>query len=228
MKFRSHLFSQYKIDLLSVYSASNMAFKVYRRNFLKTSIPTLYRSEDRFIRKSYLGGASDVYYPVLAKGGGAHLYYYDVNSLYPYVMCKDLPYKVKKKWTDLSLTALEREGVDKKDFFGFVKAEVICNKEKVSIPILPYKILNPDKNNNLQYPYGNWVGYYFSEELKKAEELGYKINYLEGYEFDKMELFTEYVEHFYQIKREVKGAERSLAKLMLNGLYGSILVYILT
>lgn len=39
------------------------------------------KNEDSFLRKAYYGGHTDVYRPY-----GEHLYYYDVNSLYPFVM----------------------------------------------------------------------------------------------------------------------------------------------
>ncbi|GER42509.1 DNA polymerase [Striga asiatica] len=42
-------------------------------------------NEDSFIRRAYYGGHTDVYKPY-----GENLYYYDVNSLYPYVM-KEFP-----------------------------------------------------------------------------------------------------------------------------------------
>lgn len=49
-------------------------------------------SEDRFVRKSYFGGASDIY-----KARGVRLRYYDVNSLYPYAMKNPMPLELIKK-----------------------------------------------------------------------------------------------------------------------------------
>ena len=48
-------------------------------------------SQDIFIRDSYYGGAMDYY-----KAYGENLRYYDVNSLYPFVMKKDMPFKIVK------------------------------------------------------------------------------------------------------------------------------------
>ena len=43
---------------------------------------------------------------------------------------------------------------------------------------------------------------------------------IEGYEFSKTNLFKNYIEYFYNIKKLSKGAERFIAKLHLNTLYG--------
>ena len=43
------------------------------------------KNEDSFIRRAYYGGHTDTYKPY-----GEDLYYYDVNSLYPFVM-KEFP-----------------------------------------------------------------------------------------------------------------------------------------
>lgn len=58
--------------------------RIFRKNYLnedtfKISIPN--RNEDTFIRRGYYGGHVDVYKPY-----GENLFYYDVNSLYPFIM----------------------------------------------------------------------------------------------------------------------------------------------
>ena len=51
-------------------------------------------------------------------------------------------------------------------------------------------------------------------------KLGYKFEFLEGYEFDKYYLFNSYVQDFYEQKKVSKGAQRFICKLHLNSLYG--------
>src|ERR1700694_1370780 len=63
---------------------------------------------------------------------------------------------------------------------------------------------------------------YFSEELKKAKSIGYKIKVLSGYLFEKEYIFKNYVSSLYTLKTE---SDRSspmytVAKLLLNSLYG--------
>lgn len=79
----------------------------------------------------------------------------------------------------------------------------------------------PCKHNGKSvYPHGEWSGTYFSEELKFASEHGYEFEILSGVEFEKDKIFNEYVDHFYKIKATTSGAEKYIAKLHLNCLYG--------
>lgn len=50
--------------------------------------------------------------------------------------------------------------------------------------------------------------------------LGYKFKLIKGFEFSKADIFNSYVDHFYNIKRNSSGAQKAIAKLHLNGLYG--------
>jgi DNA polymerase type B, organellar and viral len=193
---------KYKIDLTSIVSISSLSFKIFRQDFLNLSIPILNKIQDHFIRKSYIGGATDYYRKFLKKG-----YHYDVNSLYPFAMLKPMPHKLIKFHKDLSNHSLV-------NLFGFFKAEIITPKNLI-YPLLPYRI-----DGLTLHPTGKFTGVYFSEELKAVEAQGYKLKLLEGYEFSKTNLFNSYIETFFEQKRTSKGTERFIAKLHLNTLYG--------
>jgi hypothetical protein len=62
--------------------------------------------------------------------------------------------------------------------------------------------------------------YFFSEKIKAVLPHGYKFKFLEAYEFNKIDLFSDYVNHFYDKKRNSVGPERFIAKMHLNQLYG--------
>ena len=49
---------------------------------------------------------------------------------------------------------------------------------------------------------------------------GYQFKFLEAYEFSKIDLFSGYVNHFYDKKKNSVGPERFIAKMHLNQLYG--------
>jgi hypothetical protein len=209
---------QYQVDICDIYSTASLAFKIFRTHFLKSSIPLLSNDQDNFIRQSYLGGATDYYIAksdyylnkakyYLAKFIGDKVYWYDVNSLYPYAMLETVPYKIKNTHTDLSK-------VKAKNFKGFVLAQVTC-PENIKHPIVAYK-----HEGKTIYPKGTWKGVYFSEYLAKAETFGYKIELISGIEFEYKDLFSDYIKHFYEIKKTAKGSLRYLAKLKLNSLYG--------
>ena len=193
---------KHHVDIVSIVSTSSLAFKIYRTNYLKTSIPILKHNEDKFIRNGYYGGATD-YYKAYAK----NLYYYDVNSLYPQAMLNSMPFKLIKKHFNM-------DGVELDNFFGFCLAEITC-PDSIALPVLPVKL-----DGKTIYPKGQWTGTYFSEELKAVAKLGYGIKLLKGMEFSKEDLFTDYIKYFYNIKMNSSGSEKYISKLMLNCLYG--------
>lgn len=192
----------FSVDIVKSLSSSSLSLKIFRTLFLKTDIPILKGTEDSFIRKGYFGGATDYY-----KAYAENLQYDDVNSLYPYAMLKPMPHKLIKFHKTMN-------NINLNDFFGFCLAEVETPKNILK-PLLPYK----HKGKTI-FPTGTWIGVYFSEELKAVLSHGYKINLIKGYEFSKIDLFTYYVNHFFNIKKNSVGAERWIAKMHLNQLYG--------
>lgn len=194
-------FNEYKVDIATTLSAPSLSLKIFRSNFLSIDIPILNKNEDSFIRKSYFGGATDYY-----KAHVKNVNCYDVNSLYPDAMLKPIPYKMKKFHNDLANTRLD-------NFFGFCLVEV--ETPNTLKPLLPYK-----DNNKTIFPIGKWTGVYFSEELKALTKYGYKFKLISGYEFYHTDLFSEYVHHFYDKKKNSTGSLRYIAKLHLNMLYG--------
>jgi hypothetical protein len=56
--------------------------------------------------------------------------------------------------------------------------------------------------------------------LKAVEKLGYQITLIRGHEFSKIDLFSGFIHHFHEIKKNSSGVEREMAKLQLNNLYG--------
>nr|YP_010991019.1 DNA-directed DNA polymerase [Pappia fissilis]WOX61292.1 DNA-directed DNA polymerase [Pappia fissilis] len=175
----------YDVDLSDCLSMTSLSMLIFRKKFLKVKIPVLDHKLDEFVRDSYYGGSTD-YYKKYAK----NVYYYDVNSLYPYAMLKDIPLK-PLRWVDES-TKLE-------DLFGFALVKVHCPKT-IKKPILPKK-----HNGKTIYPTPRpaparaqgaraspCVGVYYSEELKAVEKYGYNIEIIKGLEFSRANIFKDY------------------------------------
>lgn len=121
---------------------SSLSMVIFRSKFLTIDIPVLTNKLDEFVRDSYYGGATAYYIK-----HAVFVYYYDVNSLYPFAMMKDLPLK-PLRWVDNS--------VKLEDFFGFALVKVYC-PVTVKKPILPYRY----KNKTI-FPTCSWVGVYYS------------------------------------------------------------------
>jgi hypothetical protein len=191
------------IDISDVLSTSCLSLKIFRKDFLKHNIPILKNWQDNFIRKSYLGGSTDYYKAFVKK-----LYYYDINSLYPTAMKFPMPHEIIKEYKDMSNIKLE-------NVFGFFLAEIECPKDIIR-PLLAHRY----KGETI-HPTAKWIDVYFSEELKIVSKYGYKITLIRGYEFSKIDLFSDYVNHFYDKKKNAKSpSEKLIAKMHLNQLYG--------
>jgi hypothetical protein len=192
-------FNKFGVDIESIYSTATLSLKIYRTKFLDKNIFILPQHTDLFIRQGYFGGGTDVY---KAYAVGEKVYYYDVNSLYPAAMLNDMPYDL----VNPTLINLSNRTLD--SFFGFAEVEVTCPTNMLR-PVLPFHM-----NGKTIYPVGTWKGVYFSEELKAVVKLGYQIRLIRGYEFTRTDLFTKYVNTFYEIKRTSTGSEKAIAKLL--------------
>ena len=164
-------FNKFQVDVVDCLTLSALAMIIYRTiyydpNSFPIHIPS--RNEDTFIRRGYYGGHADVYIP-----HGTDLYYYDVNSLYPYIMKTFNMPGGKPVWYGYL------EGQELSNLYGFIEAYVVC-PSTINRPFLPYK----DSNDTLLFPTGKFVGVYYSEELKYARDLGYTIIPLRGYLFE--------------------------------------------
>ncbi|XP_073313483.1 DNA polymerase-like [Primulina huaijiensis] len=204
--------SKYHIDIEEVMTLSSLSLKIFRMHYLDDKtfpihIPT--QNQDTFIRRAYYGGHVDVYKPY-----GENLYYYDVNSLYPYIM-KSYPMPC-----GVPVWRNNLESVELDSLFGFIEAYVVC-PTNISRPFLPYK----DQYGTLIFPTGKFIGVFYSEELKFARDLGYEIIPLRGYLFEKKSSpFESFISHLYESRLDAKKrgdeAMTFIYKILMNSLYG--------
>lgn len=139
------------------------------------------------------------------------MYYYDVNSLYPYSALNVMP----------GLSCLYIENINLNisklidDMFGFYYCKIRVTNGYLGL--LPYR-----SKNGLLMPIGEYEGWYFSEELKFAFENGYDIEVIKGYKFEKtFGVFHKYINEFYKLKSSTSDkVERQMAKSLLNNLLG--------
>ena len=148
------------------------------------------------------------------------VYYYDINSLYPYVMAS-YPLsvkKIKKFYEDeLNLEFVKRfYDYENYNFLINIKYEYYGNNKPLRIPFLDY-----NENGILTQRYqGNiWVS---DKELMEAvnDYPFIKIKFIKGYMFKNEDLFSEFVQDFYSLKKNSKGSDRDIWKIILNSLYG--------
>jgi len=157
------------------------------------------------IKQAYYGGITEVYKP-----HGTNLYYYDINSLYPFAALNDM--------VGLSCRKLLASGDHNLlELFGFFYCKTDASKVNNQ-----YLGLLPMRSDILLFPHGIWEGWYFSEELKFAEEHGYKISIIQGYNFTREKnVFDRYVYSIFEKKVNAShSTNKTIAKSLLNNLLG--------
>lgn len=202
----------FRVDIESKITLASLALSIFRLKYYDASnwpihIPN--KNEDSFIRLAYYGGHIDAYKPY-----GENLYYYDVNSLYPFVM-KEFPMP-----GGVPVWHRNLDGMDLDSMFGFIEAYVECPKT-INKPFLPYR----NKENTLIFPTGEFVGVYFSEELKYARDIGYTVIPISGYLFERKESpFKDFVSSLFESRLEAKKSKNDamayVYKILMNSLYG--------
>jgi DNA polymerase type B, organellar and viral len=90
IKFNELVFKEFKINIHGSLTLPSLAMNIYKSSFMpKDVIYQLAGPIEDAIRKAYTGGAVDVFIPHNVDFNTEQckkLYYYDVNSLYPYIM----------------------------------------------------------------------------------------------------------------------------------------------
>ena len=182
----------FHIDIVSKITLSSLALSIFRLKFYDDEnwpihIPN--KNEDTFLRRAYYGGHTDTDKPY-----GEDLYYYDVNSLYPFIM-KEFPMPGGRPVWHGNLVGKELDSL-----FGFLEAYIRC-PPTIKRPFLPYR----DKNDTLIFPTGEFVGVYYSEELKYAKRIGYTVIPLSGYLYEEKESpFRDFVSTLFESRNEAR------------------------
>ena len=206
-KANKQLFLDYDIDMTKSHTISGLALKLFLLKYYKNNIPNISKkSVYTELKQGYYGGITEVYKPY-----GKNLFYYDINSLYPFASLNDMP---GLKCKNILIT-------NSKDMpFGFLYCVIdTTNVKQQYLGLLPLRCA---RSKGLIFPLGKWSGWYFSEELKFARENGYKITFIKGYEFSReSEMFDSYVKDIYNQKVNASNSVRkAISKSLLNNLLG--------
>lgn len=193
-------------------TAASTSMNMFRRNFLKENYYHPKENLLSYIHDGYYGGRTEA----IIRGCVKRLKYYDINSMYPFVMKRPYPHPNTYKYSnDTSIS-------DIKNYDGMAKVRIIAPFMK--IPYLPFR-LKRDGNTKLVFPFGSFVGTYTFFELRKALEMGYIIEkiYNSIIYFKTFNPFSEFIDSLYDIRK--KYIEEGLGfdivpKLNMNSLYG--------
>jgi len=219
-KVNKGMFLLFKKQMTNSLTISGFSSRLFLEQFYKkdkSPLPLiLNRSVWLDTHKAYFGGRNEVLNPIVKD---KIVYYYDVNSLYPYAMLNPMS-GLNWVYFECISTKLELNKIElNENLFGWFYCKVKTTNSYLGL--LPYR--SPE--GNLIFPVGTWYGWYFSEELKFAQDKGYELEIIKGYKTDKSYgAFDQYVKEVYKVKANPKNkVERNIAKLILNsgiGRYG--------
>ncbi|MBD3196323.1 MAG: hypothetical protein GF317_14790 [Candidatus Lokiarchaeota archaeon] len=197
-----------KLNTSCKFTIASTALDLFRRNYLSINISKPKDEIIELLKKSYYGGRCEIFNMNKIKG---EIYYYDINSLYPYIMLNNLfpnPNHFELYYGDENFSL---------DNFGVCACEITTTENY--LPVLPYK----SDSGKLIFPIGTFSGVWALPEIKKAVEKGYKINHIFfhiKYKYADY-YFKQYVNDLYSKRLETDDKYMNMVcKILLNSLYG--------
>jgi len=190
---------------------SSIAFNSYRHRFMSYPI-WVHTNQDalNLERAGYHGGRATAFYQGTLTAGP--YYKLDVNSMYPWVM-HDYPYP-----HDLYAV---RDRPTLRYLEGMLTRFDVMADVTVHTDINPYPVT---LKGHLVYPVGTFRTVLTTPEVRFALAHGHIIEVHRIALYFRDNLFAEYVDYFYALKRQYKREGNKpyyhMVKLMLNSLYG--------
>lgn len=189
---------------------ASQSLNAYKHRFMKHDILIRHLGEEELERDAYCGGRTEAFSYGVIDGTVTH---YDVNSLYPSVMQHNL-FPARFYFDDSR--------------FGFLKYQDTIRQGRgiiARVSIKTDEALYPFKTDTkLIFPTGKFNTVLCGPELEYAVEHEHIDKFHEAQVYHTDELFTEYIEFFYNKRLEylVKGDEfrATMCKLFMNSLYG--------
>lgn len=193
---------------------ASTSLKTFSRSFQKNPFYMCSKTVNDELRNAYFGGRTEIFRMVAPELKDDYYYYYDINSLYPFVMKKyEYPISQPIVFNNPNKNIYMESN-------GITNARVVAPND-LYIPVLPSKI-KLKQDNKLMFIVGSFEGWWDNHLLRKARELGYTIDPIKSYTFKSDFIFKEFVDKFYKIKQnsEKDTPMYLIAKLLMNSLYG--------
>lgn len=139
--FNKYIYQKFGLQMTDSLTISRLSLNIFLNNYINNSkIPVIKGNMYDDIKLGYYGGVTEVYKPY-----GENLFYYDVNSLYPYValnpMCGNKYTFIENYNNDINL----------KDLFGFFYCKIEATDNYLGL--LPLRT-----KTGLLMPVGKWEG----------------------------------------------------------------------
>jgi hypothetical protein len=178
----------------------------------KNSIIQLSGKIFKDIKKSYTGGAVDMYIPF--NDNNEKIYCYDVNSLYTFSM-KNKPLPINNlNYFEGNIRKFD------KNAFGFFYCKIDTPKNLLH-PILQTQVKTSDGIRTIA-ALGKYQDMLFSPEMDNSMKYGYNFNILWGYIFSKGFIFNPFISDLYELRLNYPKSHplNYVSKLLMNSDYG--------
>lgn len=239
-KFNHAIYEVAKVNITKYVTLSHMGYNIWMSLLDKNEIEIPDLEKYKFIKQATFGGRtyphckefkSEKYVDIRTKKlnyndvikSGDFIFNADATSLYPASMvgfehCKVEYPTGRSRWSDKPMEEFNNNKI------GFYEVNYIPPKD-ITVAMLPRR----KENGGVSWSLEDGTGVYTSVDIKNAISVGYKIEFVNKclvYD-DTGKVFDEYINEFYKMKEEaVKNGnkvKKSIAKLLLNSLYGKTL-----
>lgn len=189
---------------------AGQSFEGFKHRFLQSWV-LVHNNEDAYHleREAYKGGRTECFF--IGEMSGERFSMIDVNSMYPFVM-KKFKYPRMLCFFSRNVSVSQLRGL-LKDYLCIAKVRI-----KISSPCIALH------RARTIFPVGTFTVSLTTPELKWVLRHGEILEVFEVSCYDSADLFTSYVDYFYNLKNEAKssgdGISYLIAKLFMNSLYG--------
>jgi len=221
ISFKFGVYLQNSFNILGAnikYTIASTSMTLFRNKYLKYIIQQPKKEIIKEMFKGYYGGRTETFF----RGKLDNSFnYYDINSLYPFVMNK---YKFPFP-NSLKLSYEPNEDLLKFEGLSYCYIETPKN---IMYPLLPYRFTfeEDNKSKKLLFPKGDFYGWYSHPEIRKAKELNYNIKLIKTYYYTQtFNPFKDFVTDLYnkRLQYQKENNKMQLAvKILLNSLYGKL------
>lgn len=240
VKFNKYIYETKKINITNYITISSMSYSIWTSTLEELVEVPKDKEKLDFVIKSVFGGRChpvvkhtvSPHYDDVINGkmsyqefyeSGKFIFNADCTSLYPASMSgcdlMDVKYPVGiSRWSD------NGEEEFKNGKLGFYHIKFETNKN-ISVSILPRR----GDNGGVEWSLKDGEGIYNTIDIENAIDAGYKVTFLgKCLVYDnESNIFKKYIEEMYMWKEEAERdgneVKRSIAKLMMNALYGKTL-----
>lgn len=206
-----------KYDVCGAITGANLSLKMFSQIFLEDTLYSSNKEIQNLERLSYKGGRTECFKKRFNSVNENNLlYYYDINSSYPYSMTKEMPYKFIKK---LEINEKIFKSDDIVDYYLYKCKSKYIGNDKYYIPNL---LSRSEKGDIIALKYTE-ESYNWGCEIKEAIISGCEVKISEIIMYEGKNIFESFARYFYNERLKNKDSNPSLAnfqKLIMNSLYG--------